>query len=65
MSTRYQFGRILQVMGMIVVLIGLMWSVSLGLQDEGLSSMKYELYALLGGGALFVVGRLIQGDAPS
>ena len=60
MGTRYLFARTLQFMGMGVVLVGLAFSISLGMQDEGLASMKYELYALLGGGALFVLGRLLQ-----
>ncbi|TAH36427.1 MAG: hypothetical protein EYC70_11555 [Planctomycetota bacterium] len=63
MPTRYVLGRALQVMGMAVVLVGLALSVSLGLQEEGLSSMQYEMMALLGGGILFVAGRLIQGKA--
>lgn len=62
MNTRYAFARSLQAMGMAAVLVGLAISVSLGLQDEGLSSMKYELYALVGGGLLFYLGRWIQGS---
>jgi len=50
-------------MGMATVLVGLAFSVSLGFQDEGLASMKYELYALLGGGAIFYAGRWLQGGA--
>lgn len=61
MPPRYLFGRLLQIMGMVTVLVGLALSVSLGFQDQGLASMRYELMALLGGGALFVIGRWIQG----
>ncbi|HEX9793367.1 MAG TPA: hypothetical protein VGC54_05225 [Planctomycetota bacterium] len=63
MHARYLLGRALQVMGMATVLVGLAFSVSLGFQDEGLASMKYELYALLGGGAIFYAGRWLQGGA--
>ena len=31
-----------------------------GMQDEGLKSMKYETYGLAAGGALFLVGFLIE-----
>ncbi len=60
MSARYVLARALQVMGMATVLAGLMLSVGLGLRDEGLQSMQYELYALAGGGVLFLLGRLLQ-----
>lgn len=50
----------LEGLGMVVVLVGLVLSIQLGFQDEGLKSMKYESYALLGGGAIFVVGLLLE-----
>lgn len=65
MSPRYVLGRALQVMGMAAVLVGLAVSVSLGAQDEGLESMRWEFLALLGGGGLFVAGRLLQGRGPA
>lgn len=46
-----------------VVLLGLLFSMSLGFQDEGLASMKYEFYALGGGGVAFLVGRWLQGGS--
>ena len=61
MPTRYLLARCLQVLGLGVILVGLAFSVSLGIQDEGLSSMKYELYALTGGAAVFYLGRWMQG----
>ncbi len=48
-------------MGLAAVLVGLLFSISLGFQDEGLASMKYELYGLVGGGVLFYLGRALQG----
>lgn len=50
----------LEGLGMVVVLVGLVLSIQLGFQDEGLKSMKYESYALLGGGAIFVIGLLLE-----
>ncbi|MFQ5749550.1 MAG: hypothetical protein ACE5H3_08850 [Planctomycetota bacterium] len=60
MSTRYLFGRTLQVMGMAVVLVGLSLSISLGFQDEGFKTMGWELAGLVGGGLLFYLGCLLQ-----
>lgn len=50
----------LEGLGMVVVLVGLVTSVQLGFQEEGLKSMKYESYALLVGGAIFLVGLLLE-----
>jgi len=50
----------LEGLGMIVVLVGLVISMRLGFQDEGLKSMKYESWALLGGGAIFLTGMLLE-----
>jgi hypothetical protein len=35
-------------------------SIQLGFQDESLASMRYEGYALLTGGALFLAGWLLE-----
>jgi hypothetical protein len=45
---------------MVIVLVGLVTSIGLGLQEEGLKSMKYESYALLAGGAIFLAGMLLE-----
>lgn len=50
----------LEGLGMVVVLVGLVTSIQLGFHDEGLKSMKYESYALVAGGALFLVGLLLE-----
>ena len=50
----------LEGLGMVVVLVGLVLSVNLGFKEEGLKSMQYESYALVGGGAIFLVGLLIE-----
>ena len=50
----------LEGLGMVIVLVGLVTSIGLGLNDEGLKSMKYESYALLAGGAIFLCGMLLE-----
>jgi hypothetical protein len=46
--------------GLVVVLMGVVWSIVLGLQDEGMASMRYEFQALMVGGALFLLGYLLE-----
>ncbi len=50
----------LEGVGMVVVLVGLVFSMQLGFQDEGLESMRYEGLALAWGGGIFVVGWLLE-----
>jgi len=50
----------LEGLGMVVVLVGLVTSIQLGFHDEGLKSMKYESYALVGGGAIFLAGMILE-----
>jgi hypothetical protein len=50
----------LEGLGLVVVLVGLVTSIQLGFQEEGLKSMKYESYALLAGGAVFLAGLLLE-----
>lgn len=50
----------LEGVGMTVVLVGLLLSMHLGLNEEGLESMRYEGTALLVGGGLFVLGWAIE-----
>lgn len=50
----------LEGLGMVIVLFGLVASIQLGFQDEGLKSMKYESVALGIGGGVFVVGWLLE-----
>jgi hypothetical protein len=50
----------LEGLGLVIVLVGLVLSIQLGFEDEGLKSMKYESYALLAGGAVFLAGMLIE-----
>lgn len=50
----------LEALGMIVVLVGLVISIRLGLDEDGLGSMRYEGMALLIGGGLFLVGWMLE-----
>ncbi len=50
----------LEGLGLLVVLWGLILSISLGVGEEGLQSMKVEGYALLAGGLLFVLGWALE-----
>ena len=52
--------KLLQGVGLVVVLVGLFWSVSLGLEEEGLKSMAYEFRGLFVGGGLFVLGLVLE-----
>jgi hypothetical protein len=46
--------------GLTVVLWGLVMSMNLGMQEDGLKSMAIEGYGLMIGGGLFLVGWLIE-----
>ena len=52
--------KVLQGAGMVVVLVGLVLSIQLGIGEQGLKSMEYELNGLLAGGGLFLVGYIIE-----
>ncbi|MEX1025642.1 MAG: hypothetical protein WD226_11260 [Planctomycetota bacterium] len=56
----FWLGKALQGVGLVVILVGLVISIQLGLDEEGLASMAYEGWALLVGGGLFAVGWLLQ-----
>ncbi len=50
----------LEGLGLVVVLCGLVLSIQLGFEDQGLASMRYEGYTLLGGGAIFLLGWMLE-----
>ena len=50
----------LEGLGMVVVLVGVVLSIQLGMQEEGLESMRYEGTALAIGGGLFLIGWLLE-----
>ena len=59
-SKVWYLAKTLEGLGMIIVLVGLLISIQLGMDEEGLASMRYEGTALLVGGGLFGVGWLIE-----
>ena len=59
----YTVAKMLQGIGLVVVLVGVFMSMSLGFQDEGLSSMKMEFQGLMVGGGLFLAGWLLERTA--
>jgi hypothetical protein len=56
----WYLGKGLEGLGMLVVLVGLVVSIRLGLDEDGLASMRYEGTALALGGGLFLLGWLCE-----
>ncbi len=52
--------KVLEGVGLLVVLAGVFVSMSLGLEDQGLGSMLAETRGLVIGGALFLAGWLLE-----
>lgn len=52
--------KLLEGAGLVVILFGVLMSVSLGFQDRGLESMGFEFRGLAIGAALFGAGWLIE-----
>ncbi len=56
----YWLAKTLEGVGMIIILVGVLISIQLGMNEEGLASMKYEGTALAVGGGLFFVGWMLE-----
>ena len=56
----WSFAKLLEGAGLLVILVGVFWSVALGLHDQGLESMGIEFRALGAGAALFALGWLLE-----
>ena len=56
----WYLAKTLEGVGMVLVLVGVFMSISLGLEDEGLASMRMEMQGLMWGGGMFVLGWLIE-----
>ncbi len=52
----WRLGRILQSIGLIVILVGVLMSVDAGMGDESLKSQRIELMGLMVGGGMFLAG---------
>jgi hypothetical protein len=59
-SFLWKLAKALEGLGLVVILVGMLWSIKLGFYDRGLESMGLEFQALGLGGALFVVGWMIE-----
>jgi hypothetical protein len=59
-SGLWWLAKLLEGGGLLIVLVGIFLSISLGLEDEGLGSMAIEMKGLVLGGALFLVGIAIE-----
>ena len=56
----WSLAKFLEGLGMVIVLVGVLMSIDMGMQDEGLKSMRYEGLGLAYGGGLFFVGWLLE-----
>jgi hypothetical protein len=56
----FYVAKVLEGAGLVVVLVGLVLSIRLGLQEEGLASMRHEGIGLLVGGGLFALGWALE-----
>ncbi len=56
----WKLAKALEGLGLVVILVGVFWSIKLGFRDLGLESMGLEFQALGVGGALFVIGWMIE-----
>ena len=56
----WYLAKALEGLGMVLVLVGVMWSISLGMDDRSLESMKWEMNGLIVGGALFMLGWALE-----
>ena len=60
MSRLSLLGKVLEGLGLVLVLVGVLLSMRLVLEDESLASMEFELKGLLAGGALFLLGWVLE-----
>jgi hypothetical protein len=57
----WYLAKTLELVGMVVVLVGVLISINEGLAERnGLASMQFEMVGLGVGGALFVIGWMIE-----
>jgi hypothetical protein len=59
-SGLWWLAKVLEGIGMVIVLVGVFISMNLGFEDEGLASMAAEFKGLAIGGILFTAGVLIE-----
>jgi hypothetical protein len=54
------FAKLLEGAGLVVILVGVLFSMGLGFQDRGLESMQIESRGLAIGAGLFAAGWLVE-----
>ncbi len=59
----WRLGKLLELVGLAVVLGGVLLSIDLGLNEEGLKSMGMEFQGLGIGGGIFLLGYLLERSA--
>ncbi|MFT7669893.1 MAG: hypothetical protein ACI8X5_002600 [Planctomycetota bacterium] len=56
----WKLGKLLEGLGLVIVLAGVLMSIDQGLKEEGLKSMGTEFKGLGIGGTLFMAGYLLE-----
>ena len=56
----WRFAKLLEIVGLAIVLAGVLLSIDLGLKEEGLKSMGVEFQGLALGGGIFLMGYLLE-----
>lgn len=59
-KTVWRFAKLLELVGLAIVLAGVLMSIDLGLKEEGLKSMGVEFQGLGIGGGVFLIGYLLE-----
>ena len=59
-SKLWVVAKVLEGVGMVLVLVGVVLSINLGFRDEALESMRYEMQGLIFGGGLFALGWVLE-----
>jgi len=59
-KTVWRFAKLLELVGLAIVLAGVLMSIDLGLKEEGLKSMGGEFQGRGIGGGVFLVGYLLE-----
>lgn len=56
----WRLAKVLEAIGLVVVLVGVSVSIHLGFRDQGLASMRQEFLGLFVGGAIFLAGFFLE-----
>ena len=56
----WYLAKLLEGVGMVLVLVGLMMSIGLGFEEEGLKAQSYEGLGLAWGGGMFILGWILE-----